>query len=134
MSETTTTMKRLEMVREEYNRLLRRYEGKLDRLTLKMNEDYEYFFRWHSAEMYKHTVNLRSLRTLKPLFYEKSEDEVKAALQRHIGNIESELIEGCQLPSSTSLMMNAADSISREAKQELRNEFMNLLWILEEQA
>lgn len=123
-------MARLEIVRDEYSRLLRRYESKLDRLTLKMNEDYEYFFRWYSAEMYKHTVNLRALRNLKPLFYEKSEDDVKAALQRHISSIESELIEGCQLPSRTSLMMNAADSISREAKQELRNELMNLLWIL----
>ena len=42
----------LEIFKSEYKSVLRQYERRVEKYTLKMNEDYEYFFRWHSGDMY----------------------------------------------------------------------------------
>ncbi len=49
MSETKKMTKEeiLEIFKNEYNSVLRRYERKVEKYALKMNEDFEYFFRWH---------------------------------------------------------------------------------------
>lgn len=46
MSETKTKEQRLEIFKDEYKSVIRRYEREVEKYTLKMNEDYEYFFRW----------------------------------------------------------------------------------------
>ena len=47
MSETKKMTKEeiLEIFKNEYNSVLRRYERKVEKYALKMNEDFEYFFR-----------------------------------------------------------------------------------------
>ena len=130
MSETTTPNTTLEIFKEEYKSLLRRCERDADKYTLKMNEDYEYFFRWYADKMYVAQLNLKAVRELRPMIYWDDTEKIKTWLENHISNIERTLIEGSQLPSSTSMMMNAAEVLKRVAMQELRQEYQRLQMVL----
>lgn len=132
MSETKKMTKEgiLDIFKGEYNSILRRYEKKVEKYALEMNEDYEYFFRWHSDEMYKAQVNLMTVRELRPMTSLDDLDKIKTCLSNHIGNIEHTLIEGSQTPSSTSMMMNVAEVLKRVAMQEMRGDLQRLLWAI----
>jgi len=68
MSETKkmTKLEILEIFKDEYKSVLRKYERNVEKYALKMNEDYEYFFRWYGDDMYKAQVNLKAVRELRP--------------------------------------------------------------------
>lgn len=133
MSETKKMTKEeiLEIFKSEYNSLLRRYERKVEKYALKMNEDFEYFFRWHGDDMYKAQVNLKAVRELRPMTSWSDLDKIKTWLGNHIENIERTLIEGSQYPTSSSIMHNVADTLSRVALQELREDLQRLLGVIE---
>lgn len=118
----------LEIFKDEYKSVLRRYERNVEKYAIKMNEDYEYFFRWYSDEMYKVQVNLKAVRELRPATSWDDLDKIKTWLGNHIENIESNLIEGSQYPTSSSLVANVAETLRRVAQQELRGEIQRLLW------
>lgn len=129
MSETKKMTKEeiLEIFKREYNSVLRHCEREAEKYTLKMNEDFEYFFRWYAGEMYVATVNLKAVRELRPATYWDDPIKIKTWLGHQIGSIEQVLIEGDQTPASTSMMMNAADTLQRVAKQRLRVDLQRLL-------
>lgn len=132
MSETKKMTKEeiLEIFKSEYKSVLRRYERRVEKYTLKMNEDYEYFFRRHSGDMYVATVNLQAVRALRPATSWDDLGKIETWLTHQIQNIELTLIEGSQTTSSTSMMMNAAEVLKRVAMQELRQDLQNLLMIV----
>lgn len=132
MSETKKMTKEevLEIFKCEYKSVLRLYERRVEKYTLKMNGDYEYFFRWHSEDMYVATVNLQAIRELRPATSWDDPGKIETWLTHQIQNIERTLIEGSQTPSSTSMMMNAAEVLKRVAMQELRQSLQSLLMIV----
>lgn len=129
MSETKKMTKEeiLEIFKSEYNCVLRLYERKVEKYALKMNEDYEHFFRWHGKNMYIAQVNLKAIRELRPATAWDDLEKIKTWLGGHIKNIELNLIEGSQYPTSSSIMHNVAETLSREAQQELRGDIQRLL-------
>lgn len=132
MSETKKMTKEeiLEIFKSEYKSVLRQYERQVEKYTLKMNEDYEYFFRWHSGDMYVATVNLQAVRALRPATSWNDLGKIETWLTHQIQNIELNLIEGSQTTSSTSMMMNAAEVLKRVAAQELRQNLQHLLMVV----
>lgn len=132
MSETKKMTKEeiLEIFKSEYNSVLRRYERKVEKYALKMNEDFEYFFRWHGDDMYKAQVNLKAIRGLRPATGWDDLEKIKTWLSGHIKSIELTLIDGSQYPTSSSIMHNVAETLSRVAQQELRGELQRLLWAI----
>ncbi len=130
MSETKNKTKQeiLEIFKDEYKSVLRNYERNVEKYALKMNEDYEYFFRWYGDDMYKAQVNLTAVRELRPMTSWDDLEKIKTWLGNHIENIELTLIEGSQYPTSSSIMANVAETLQRVAKQELRGELQRLLW------
>lgn len=132
MSETKKMTKEeiLEIFKSEYKSVLRQYERQVEKYTLKMNEDYEYFFRWHSGDMYVATVNLQAVRALRPATSWDDLGKIETWLTHQIQNIELNLIEGSQTTSSTSMMMNAAEVLKRVAAQELRQNLQRLLMVV----
>lgn len=132
MSETKTKEQRLEIFKEEYKSVIRHYEREVEKYTLKMNEDYEYFFRWYSDDLYKATRNLAALRSMRPALGWDDPDKVAGWLKNHIENIELNLIEGTLTPTSSSIMINAAEVLKRVANQELRTDLQRLLWSLDD--
>lgn len=132
MSETMTKEQILETFKEEYKRVVRRYEKEVEKYTLKMNEDYEYFFRWYADDRYKAVLNLEALRSMREMAYWDDLDKVIKCLENHIKNIELNLLEGTIPPTSTNVMMNVAAMLKRVAMQELRGELQQLYWILKD--
>jgi len=130
MSETKkmTTEEILEIFKGEYDRLLRKCERRVEKYALNMNEDYEYFFRWHGDDMYKAQVNLKAIRGLRPATAWDDLEKIKTWLGGHIKSIELNLIDGSQYPTSSSIMANVAETLQRVASQELRGELQRLLW------
>lgn len=130
MSETKkmTKLEILEIFKDEYKSVLRKYERNVEKYALKMNEDYEYFFRWYGDEMYKAQVNLKAVRELRPMTSWDDLDKIKTWLGNYIENIERTLVEGSQYPTSSSIMANVAETLQRVASQELRGELQRLLW------
>lgn len=129
MSEATnmTDQQRLEIFKDEYRSIIRKYEREVEKYAIKMNEDYEYFFRWYGGAMYKAQINLKVIRDLRCLTSWGNIDKVKMTLENHINNIELTLIEGSQYPTSTNLLHNVAEILGREASQGLRADFQRLL-------
>ncbi len=82
MSETIKLTKEdlLENFRSAYKRLVRRYEKEVEKYTLEMNEDYEYFFRWHADDRYKAVLNLEALRSMREIAYLEDLDKVEKCL------------------------------------------------------
>ena len=134
MSETTkmTSAEILEAFKDEYKRLVKRYEREVEKYTLKMNEDYEYFFRWYADDRYKAVLNLESLKSMREIAYWDDLEKVSKCLENHIKNIELNLLEGTITPTSSNVMMNVADMLKRVAMQELRGDLQNLLWIVKD--
>lgn len=130
-TKTLTAQQILEIFKGEYDSIRRRYEREVEKYVLKMNEDYEYFFRWYSGKMYKAQFNLKALREMRLLTYWDDLCEIEEWLERYISNIELTLIEGSPYPTSTSLMQNAAEVFGREALQMLRGELQRLLHAIE---
>ncbi|MCX4276938.1 MULTISPECIES: hypothetical protein [Muribaculaceae] len=130
MSETKkmTKLEILEIFKDEYKSVLRKYERNVEKYALKMNEDYEYFFRWYGDDMYKAQVNLKAVRELRPMTSWDDLDKIKTWLGNYIENIERTLVEGSQYPTSSSIMANVAETLQRVASQELRGELQRLLW------
>ena len=135
MSETTnktmTAAEILEAFKDEYKRVVRRYEKEVEKYSLKMNEDYEYFFRWHADDRYKAVLNLEALRSMREIAYWDDLEKVGKCLENHIKNIELNLLEGTLTPTSTNVMMSVADMLKRVAMQELRGDLQNLLWMVQ---
>lgn len=117
----------LEAFREEYKRVVGRYEKEVEKYTLKMNEDYEYFFRWYADDRYKAVINLEALRAMREIAYWDDLEKAVKCLENHIRNIEWNLLEGTITPTSTNVMMNVADMLKKVAMQELRVDLNNLL-------
>jgi len=130
MSETKkmTKLEILEIFKDEYKSVLRKYERNVEKYALKMNEDYEYFFRWYGDDMYKAQVNLKAVRELRPMTSWDDLDKIKTWLGNYIENIERTLVEGSQYPTSSSIMANVAETLQLVASQELRGELQRLLW------
>lgn len=120
----------LEIFKSEYNSILRKYERLVEKYALKMNEDYEHFFRWNGGDMYKAQVNLEAVREMRPMTSWDDLDKIKTWLDHQIKKIESSLIEGSQYPTSSSIMHNVAETLQRVAKQELREDLQRLLMII----
>ena len=115
----------------EYDIIVRNCERAIEKYSLGMNEDYEYFYRWHSGDMYKAVVRLQFFRALRPIIDCDSAEGVAVILNQHIGNIERELIEGRQYPGGSSLASNAAEILAREAKQDMLADLQRLLYAIE---
>ena len=103
---------------------------KVEKYALGMNEDYEYFFRWHGDDMYKAQVNLKAIREMRPMTSWDDPDKIETWLGNHIDNIERTLIEGSQYPTSTSIMQNVAETLRRVALQEIREVLQRLMMVI----
>lgn len=121
----------LETFKDEYLSSIHRYERNIKKYAVKMNEDYEHFFRWHGGLMYKAQVNLNALYEMRPMIYWDDLGRIKESLDDTIKNIELTLIQGSQYPTSTSMLHNVAEMLGREAQQELREDLQRLLGVIE---
>lgn len=128
MSETLKMTKEqlLEVFKAEYKSIVRRYERDVEKYKIEMNKDYEYFFRWYADDLYKATVNLEAVRSMRELEFWDDIEKASEWLENHISNLELNLLEGTITPTHTSVMMNVADMLKRVAMQELRGELQQL--------
>lgn len=130
MSETMTKEQIFEIFKDEFKSIVRRYERNVENYTLKAAQNYEYFFRCYSDRLYKATINLDAIKSMRPMLHWDNVDKVAVWLENHINGIEQTLIEGQTLPSSTSMMNNVADVLKRSALQELRDDLQRLYYVL----
>ncbi len=133
MSETKkpTAAEAIENLKEEFKSIMRHHEGDLDKYTRKMNEDFEYFFRWHGDDMYKTSCLVKWLRAFRPAIYLASAEKIEMAIQNHINNTELELIEGSGIGTSTNPMQNMAHTLAFEAKREFRADLQRMLYAIQ---
>lgn len=130
MSETMTKEQILEVFKDEFHSIERRYERNIENYTLKAAQNYEYFFCRYSDRLYKATINLDAIKSMRPMLDWDNVDKVATWLENHINGIEMSLIEGQTMPSSASLMNNVADVLKRSALQELREDLQRLYYVL----
>ena len=105
-----------------------------DAYSLKMNEDYEYFFRWEAESMYKVQITLQAYRRLKHVVDNGILSDVKDHLKRKIEWISNNLINGSLRLSSSSATTSIAHILRLEVEQKIRTEFIMLLDLIQEQA
>lgn len=122
----------LEVFKAEYKSIVRRYERDVEKYKLEMNKDYEYFFRWYADDLYKATVNLEAVRSMRELEFWDDIEKASEWLENHISNLELNLLEGTITPTSTNVMVNTAGMLKRVAMQELRADLQRLYWVLKD--
>ena len=130
------TMKDLE--KEELAMIAKRVKHQIDNLakeavnySQRMNEDYEYFFRWYSESMYKVMLQLSEYQKLRAVVLTGSLDEVRQYLENKVKNITYDLLNGSPRLSSTSATTSLAHTFEVETKQEIRENFLNYLNTME---
>ncbi len=133
MSETKkpTAAEAIENLKEEFKSIMRHRESDLDKYAQKMNEDFEYFFRWHGDDMYKTSCLVKWLRAFRPAIYLASAEKIEMAIQNYINNTELELIEGSGIGTSTNPMQNMAHALAFEAKREFRADLQRMLYAIQ---
>lgn len=126
------TMKELE--KDDLAMIAKRVKHQIDDLTKKadnyslgMNEDYEYFFRWHSEEMYKVQRQLSEYRKLRAVIGTGERVEVVKYLENKIMNITNDLLNGRQRLNSASEIRNLAYALDLEAGQQIREKLIDYL-------
>lgn len=126
------TMKELE--KDDLAMIAKRVKHQIDDLTKKadnyslgMNEVYEYFFRWHSEEMYKVQRQLSEYRKLRAVIGTGERVEVVKYLENKIMNITNDLLNGRQRLNSTSEIRNLAYALDLEAGQQIREKLIDYL-------
>ena len=132
MEKTMTNEQLLEVFKAEYKSIVRRYERDVEKYKLEMNKDYEYFFRWYADDLYKATVNLEAVRSMRELEFWDDIEKASEWLENHISNLELNLLEGTITPTSTNVMVNTAGMLKRVAMQELRADLQRLYWVLKD--
>lgn len=130
------TMKDLE--KEDLAMIAKRVKHQIDKLakeavnySQRMNEDYEYFFRWYSESMYKVMLQLSEYQKLRAVVLTGSLDEVRQYLENKVKNITYDLLNGSPRLSSTSATTSLAHTFEVEVKQEIRENFLNCLNTME---
>lgn len=126
------TMKDLE--KEDLEMIAKRVKHQIDNLTKKadyyslcMNEDYEYFFLWHSEEMYKVQRQLSEYRKLRAVVGTGELAEVVKYLEIKVTSITNDLLNGRQRLNSTGVIKNLAYALDLEAGQQIREKFIDYL-------
>lgn len=126
------TMKELE--KDDLAMIAKRVKHQIDDLTKKadnyslgMNENYEYFFRWYSEEMYKVQRQLSEYRKLRAVIGTGERVEVVKYLENKIMNITNDLLNGRQRLNSTSEIRNLAYALDLEVGQQIREELIDYL-------
>lgn len=126
------TMKELE--KDDLAMIAKRVKHQIDDLTKKadnyslgMNENYEYFFRWYSEEMYKVQRQLSEYRKLRAVIGTGERVEVVKYLENKIMNITNDLLNGRQRLNSTSEIRNLAYALDLEVGQQIREKLIDYL-------
>lgn len=99
----------------------------VDNCSKRMNEDYEYFFRWNAESMYKAQLQLSEYRKLREVILTGSLNDVRQYLENKVKNITYDLLNGSPRLSSTSATTSLAHTFKVEVKQEIRENFLNYL-------
>lgn len=107
------------------------YEEQANEYTLKMNEDFEYFFRWNSEDMYKTQLFLKHYRKLKEVVNDGDLREVFNFLKSEVERIEKRLLDSQLHMSSSSQATNIAFIFELEVEQKLRKEYLQLIHSIE---
>lgn len=107
------------------------YVNRADGYTLKMNEDFEYFYRWYSEDMYKIQLFLKYYRKLKEVVNEENLKEVLNFLKGEVERIEKRLLESQLHQSSSSQASNIAFVFELEVEQQMRQEYLSMIHNIE---
>ena len=94
-----------------------------DNYTQEMNENYAYFFCWHSESMYKMQIKLSEYRKLREVINTGVFEEIVTYLTGKVEEFAADLLSRSLRRNSTSEMMNLAHVVEAEVKQELRRVF-----------
>lgn len=125
--------------KETLNKVVKSVNWKIDALvqeadayTQKMNDDYEYFFRWEAESMYKVQILLKAYRSLKHVASVSTLEHIQVYLEECVARIEKELTSGT-LRMSSSSTTSLAHVFRLEAEQRLRESYLQLLDYIKEE-
>lgn len=110
---------------------IKSYVEQADDYTLKMNEDFEYFYRWYSEDMYKIQLFLRHYRKLKEIVNGGDLKETFNFMMAEVKRIEKRLLESQLHRSSSSQASNIAFVFELEVEQKMRQEYLSIIHNIE---
>lgn len=132
MSEAMATCKEnLGFIAHHVSYRIKSYVEQADGYTLKMNEDFEYFYRWYSEDMYKIQLFLKHYRKLKEVVNGGDLKEVFNFMMAELKRIEKRLLESQLHQSSSSQASNIAFVFELEVEQKMRQEYMSIIHNIE---
>lgn len=118
---------------QEINRQIARFtknaESDIEKYNKEAAEDYEYYFRWHAAEMYEAQMIRRYFGNLVGLTASNDIADITKSLGRLIGNIEHELINTSSFGTCTNEVVNLQHRLNLEGKRAIREKLLSLLCV-----
>lgn len=127
MAEIVTDEENLAKIVQAVRWSIDRLVNEADKYSQKMSEDYEHFFRWNAADMYKIQLMLSEYRKIQRVICGGSFEKALECLHGNVREFERILLERQVIPSNTNAMFNLAEAYNLEAFQTLREEYKSIL-------
>lgn len=124
-----TKEEKISELRQEVAAMISRNEGRIEKMTLKMNEDYINFFHWSAGDMYEAIMMRKHLENARWLIFNESYEKICEGLRRMVSNLEQELISASPFGSCTNEIVNLEHRLELDAKREIRQQLLQLVWV-----
>lgn len=109
--------------------VIRHAEERIAKYSAQAAENYRNFFHWNAGNMYEAHMELDFFSDIQGITKTGDMDEVTRRLERHILNIERDLIDTSSFGSCTNEIINLEHRLELEGKREIRQELKKLLYI-----
>lgn len=124
----------IDLEQEDLAMIAKRVKHRIDSLTKeadnyskRMNEDYEYFFRWYSECMYKVQRQLSVYRQLRAVVGTGKLTAVRQYLETQVAKFTNDLLNGRQRLDSPNEIIKLVYTLDLELEQQVREEFIDYL-------
>lgn len=107
--------------------VIRHAEERIAKYAAQAAENYRNFFHWNAGNMYEAYMELEFFADIRGITKAGDMDEVTRRLERHISNIERELIDSSAFGSCTNEVINLEHRLELDGKREIRQKLKRLL-------
>lgn len=104
-------------------------EERIAKYSAEAAEDYIRFFHWNAGNMYQAHMERNFFRGIRGITKAGDMAEIARRFERHIEDIEHDLIETSPFGTYTNEVVNLEHRLELDGKRKIRHELQNLLFI-----
>lgn len=124
-----TDEQKMQEIDRQIASIIRRAEERIAKYSAQAAENYRNFFHWNAGNMYEAHMELEFFSDIQGITKTGDMDEVTRRLERHIRNIERDLIDSSAFGSCINEVVNLEHRLELDGKREIWRELQKLTFI-----